>query len=131
MNAREYYLHIQAVIHAAPHVLRSEVRFDEIDVTECYIRGTLHLLGDLELHIAEYVQTEPGVQRLKYRYHLQTAADKTLIVRWDNVAHHPQIATYPHHRHDNSGEVYPSPPMDIAQLLDAVLTFVASDDEVE
>ena len=45
MNAREYYLSIQAAIHAAPHVLRSEVRFDEIDVNECYIRGTLYLLG--------------------------------------------------------------------------------------
>ena len=32
MNARDYYLTIQAVIPAAPHVLRSEVRFDESNV---------------------------------------------------------------------------------------------------
>lgn len=127
MNARDDYLTIQAVIHAAPHVLRSEVRFDEIDVNECYIRGTLYLLGDLELHIAEYVITEPGVQRLKYRYHLQTAEDTILISRWDNVAHHPQIRTFPHHRHDQSGEVHPSPPMDITKLLDAVLAFIPSE----
>ena len=127
MNAREYYLGIQAAIHAAPHVLRSEVRFDEIDVKECYIRGTLYLLGDLELHIAEYVVTEPEIQRLKYRYHLQTAKDKILVSRWDNVAHHPQIRTFPHHRHDQSDEVHPSPPMDITKLLDAVLAFIPSE----
>jgi hypothetical protein len=47
-----------------------------------------------------------------------------LISRWDNVAHHPQIATFPHHRHDHKGSVEPSPPMDIARLLDVVLTFI-------
>ena len=127
MNAREYYLSIQAAIHAAPHVSRSEVRFDEIDINECYIRGSIYLLGDLELHIAEYVVTEPDIQRFKYRYHLQAAEDKKLVSRWDNVAHHPQIRTFPHHRHDQSDEVHPSPPMDITKLLDAVLAFIPSE----
>ena len=127
MNAREYYLSVQAAIHAAPHVVRSEMRFEEIDVAECYIRGTLYLLGDLELHIAEYVLTEPTIRRVKYRYHLQTAADKVLVRRWDKVAHHPQIDTLPHHRHDRTDEVHAAPTMDILQLLDAVLAFMPAD----
>lgn len=127
MNAREYYLSVQAIIHAAPHVVRSEMRFEEIDITECYIRGTLYLLGDLELHIAEYVMTEPTIRRLKYRYHLQTAADKAVVSRWDNVAHHPQVETFPHHQHDRIGDIHPSPAMDIAQVLDAALTFIPAD----
>jgi hypothetical protein len=36
LNARDYYLSLQNAIHAAPHVLRSDVRFEEIDVNECY-----------------------------------------------------------------------------------------------
>lgn len=108
-------------------MLRSEISFDEIDATECYIRGTLSLLGDMELHVAEYVKTEPDFERLKYRYHLQTAEDGVLVSRWDNVAHYPQLSTFPHHRHDSSGGVQPSQPMDIATLLDAVLTFVPGD----
>ncbi len=127
MNAREYYLSVQAVIHAAPHVVRSEMSFEEIDVAECYIRGTLYLLGDLELHIAEYVLTEPTIRCLKYRYHLQTAVDKVLVSRWDNVAHHPQIDRFPHHRHDHAGGVHPATTMDILQLLDAVLAFMPAD----
>jgi hypothetical protein len=124
VNAREYYLDIQATIHAAPHVLRSEMSFEEIDITECYIRGTLHLLGDLELHVAEYVVTEPGIQRLKYRYHLQASENKALISRWDNVAHYPQLPTFPHHRHNSRGLVQPAEPMDVVKLLDAVLEFI-------
>lgn len=127
MKSRAYYLGVQAAIHAAPHVLRSEISFDEINATECYIRGTLYLLGDLELHVAEYVKTEPHIERLKYRYHLQTAAEGVLVSRWDNVAHYPQLHTFPHHRHDSSGGVQPSHPMDIPALLDAVLTFISED----
>jgi hypothetical protein len=126
VKARDYYLAIQAAIHAAPHVLRSEIRFDEVDAAQCYIRGTLELLSGLELHIAEYVITEPTLQRPKYRYHLQTADDKIMISRWDNVAHHPQIETFPHHRHDHEGKIHPSQPMDITILLDTVLGFIPS-----
>jgi hypothetical protein len=57
LNAREYYLALQAAIHAAPHVLHSALSFEEIDPHECYLRGVLRLIGDLELHVAEYVVT--------------------------------------------------------------------------
>jgi hypothetical protein len=73
VNARAYYQSLQSAIHAAPHVLRSDVRFEEIDVNECYVSGVLLLMGSFELHIAEYVVTDPVLTRLKYRYHLQTA----------------------------------------------------------
>ena len=120
MNAREYYLEIQATVHTAPHVVQSSVQFDEIDVNECYIRGVLSLVGNLELHIAEYVVTTPHVRRLKYRYHLQTAEGK-LISRWDNVPHHPQIPTFPDHRHDEAGGVHASPSVGLADVLVATL----------
>lgn len=124
MNAREYYLSLQAVIHAAPHVLHSELSFDEIDTSECYVRGTLLLMNDLELHVAEYVITEPSVLRLKYRYHLQAGQDKTLVSRWDNVPHYPQLSNFPHHRHDRENVAHPSPPIDIYKLLDVILEFI-------
>ena len=81
MNARDYYLSLQNAIHAAPHVLRSDVQFEEIDVNECYVRGVLTLIGGFELHIAEYVVTEPVLTRPKYRYRLQTS-DGKLVSRW-------------------------------------------------
>lgn len=123
MNARKYYLGLQAAIHAAPHVLGSDVRFEEIDVNECYVRGVLALIGGFELHVAEYVVTEPDVQRPKYRYHLQTSSGE-LVSRWDNVPHHPTVPTFPDHRHDDQGGVHSTSPMSVPDVLDTVLQFI-------
>ncbi len=125
MNAREYFLIVQAAIHSAPHVLRSDVRFDEIDTNECYLRGVLWLSGGFELHIAEYVVTAPELERLKYRYHLHAAEPQRMVSRWDNAPHHPHLATFPHHEHDANGVVSPSVPMDIAAALEAALKLIA------
>ncbi len=123
MNARDYYLQLQYVIHTAPHVLRSNVQFEAIDLNECYIRGIITLMGDFELHIAEYVVTEPAVTRPKYRYHLQTLAGE-LVSRWDNAPHHPAISTFPDHRHGGDGNICPSAVMNIPDVLIAVLQFI-------
>jgi hypothetical protein len=120
VNAREYYLGLQDVIHAAPFVLRSDLRFEEIDTNECYIRGVLLLVGGFELHIAEYVVTEPDVTRPKYRYHLQSSSNE-LVARWDNAPHHPSVLTFPHHYHDAEGQVHSTRPVSIPEVLDAVL----------
>jgi len=123
LNARTYYVGLLDAIHTAPHVIASEIRFEDIDVNVCYVRGALTLLEGFTLHIAEYVITEPILNRVKYRYHLQTA-DGQLISRWDNVPHHPNITTFPHHRHDSDGHVYTSPAMSIPDVLDAALSFI-------
>ena len=34
----------------------------------------------------------------KYRFHFMDSADK-MIFRYDNAPHHPEVATYPHHKH--------------------------------
>jgi len=123
LNARTYYVSLLDAIHAAPHVIASEMRFEDIDVNECYVRGKLTLLENYTLHIAEYVVTEPVLIRVKYRYHLQTSTEQ-LVCRWDNVPHHPNIATFPDHRHDNHGVVHPSPAMNIPDVLDGTLLLI-------
>jgi hypothetical protein len=120
VKAREYYLDLQDVIHAAPFVLRSDLRFEEIDTSECYIRGILLLVGGFELHIAEYVVTEPDLTRPKYRYHLQSSNNE-LVARWDNAPHYPSVPTFPHHHHDADGQVHSNRPMSIPEVLDAIL----------
>jgi hypothetical protein len=123
VNARDYYLNLQKAVHDTPFVLRSDLRFEEVDEHECYVKGALLLIGDFQLHIGEYVLTSPFVRRLKYRYHLQ-ALNGQLISRWDNAEHHRRMSTFPHHRHDGQGVVHPSSPMDIPAILDAILPYI-------
>ncbi|MCC6298983.1 MAG: hypothetical protein IT314_06770 [Anaerolineales bacterium] len=99
-----------------------EIAFDEISEEECYIRGVITLKGGFELHIAEYVVTEPDFKRLKYRFHLQTSGSR-MIVRWDNAPHHPEVNTHPDHVHIGQ-KVRANHPMDISQALEAALSFV-------
>ena len=42
--------------------------------------------------------------RFNYSYHWQ-AIDGSLIRRWDNAPHHPNIETFPHHCHNSEGIV--------------------------
>ena len=123
MNARDYYLKLQNIIHAAPYVLSSDLLFEEIDVNECYIRGVLTLITGFQLHIAEYVVTKPTLRRPKYRYHLQTSGGK-LVSRWDNVPHHPAVATFPDHRHDDQGGIHPSSPMSVPEVMRTIWQFI-------
>jgi uncharacterized protein DUF6516 len=122
VKSREYYASVQKAILAAPHVIQTDISFDEISEEECYIRGVLTLNDGLELHIAEYVVTEPELKRLKYRFHLQSS-DSKMIARWDNAPHHSEVKTHPDHIH--VGEtVRANPPVDIPQVLEAVLSFI-------
>lgn len=122
MKSREYYAAVQKAILAAVHVLQSEVSFDEISEVECYIRGVLTFTGNYQLHIAEYVVTEPKFQRVKYRFHLQTSKGK-LLARWDNAPHHPEIKTHPDHLHVGE-KIKANPPTDILQVLEDILSFI-------
>ena len=122
MKSREYYASVQAAILAASHVIQTDISFDEISEEECYIRGVLTLIRGYELHIAEYVVTEPEFKRLKYRFHLQSSEGQ-MIARWDNAPHHPEIKTHPDHLHV-AEKVKPNLPVDISQVLAVVLSFI-------
>jgi hypothetical protein len=98
------------------------MRFEEIDINECYVRGVLRLIDGFELHVAEYVITAPELIRPKHRYHLQTS-DGAFVSRWDNAPHHADVPSFPDHHHNDMG-VHPSPPMTIPEVLNRLLDFM-------
>lgn len=53
-----------------------------------------------------------------YSYHLQDA-EGNLIARWDNAPHHPNVSTYPHHKHLR-GEVLPSYSITCEEILEEI-----------
>ena len=58
------------------------------------------------------------IQVTTYSYHW-TAADGSLIRRWDNTPHYPNLPGFPHHVHSGSAqEVQPGKPMSIHLVLD-------------
>jgi len=69
---------------------------------------------------AEYVKVindKPKIQ--SYNYHWQSS-NRSLVKRWDNVGHHPEIASFPHHLHQPDGRVEPSHSVNFMQVLSEI-----------
>lgn len=57
--------------------------------------------------------------RIKYKYQWQFENGE-LIARWDNVPHHLEIATFPHHIHDHKS-VSECSNMDLRAVIDIIM----------
>lgn len=100
MMFREYY---STIINECPIVTHFSIDFDEIDTFVGYLKGTLELIDSSVLHFMEFVEIKDNsIIIVKYKYQWQFENGE-LINRWDNVPHHYEIATFPHHMHDNKG----------------------------
>ncbi|MFQ5812616.1 MAG: DUF6516 family protein [Anaerolineae bacterium] len=108
---------IIAGLARSPFVSEVEVinRVDEPDLQVLYLKA--RLTDDSVLYIRETITPHFD----NYSYHWQTA-DNRIICRWDNAAHWPSVATYPHHCHVGSQEnVQPSE----HPTIDEVIRYIA------
>lgn len=75
------------------------------------LTATVHLADSSILHLRE--RYKEG-RLIKYSYHIMKG-DK--FIRWDNVPHHENIKTYPHHKHENK-KIIESKKMNIKLIFD-------------
>jgi len=71
LTPRDYFINLQQHVLATAFVATSDLAYQEINLTRCYISGVLHLKNGFQLHVAEFVIVASSVTRLKYRCHLQ------------------------------------------------------------
>jgi hypothetical protein len=65
-----------------------------------YFRVRAHLIDGSEVKLMERFRHQSGAMVIeKYSFHWQRA-DGSLIRRWDNAPHHPEITSFPNHMHD-------------------------------
>jgi hypothetical protein len=120
MNVREYCTALQAMIQDCPFVTHWSMEFEEIDLQVGYLKGMLEFIDGSTLHFIEFVEIhgDHSIERPKYKYHLQSETGD-LITRWDNVPHHRDVSSFPHHKHDKSG-IHSSRPADLRSVLDEI-----------
>ncbi|MFH1897403.1 MAG: DUF6516 family protein [Candidatus Desantisbacteria bacterium] len=70
------------------------------------------------IEMNEYLQLEKDRIEVKtYSFHWQKETGE-LVKRWDNVAHHQEIDTFPHHIHiERDQNVYSSKPMNFEKVI--------------
>lgn len=127
MLVNDYLAQIeQAIAQRADVILRQSVYVEARTSTVGLMRGSLVFEDGSELHLTEYIDTEQGLRRLRYHYHYQDAGGR-LVFRYDDKPHHPEVETFPHHKHAaTGGTVANSSAPTLAAVLDEAIAVLAA-----
>lgn len=90
------------------------------------IQGKTIFNDQSELHFMEYIVAKEWLEIRTYAYHYQDSLKK-LIFRYDNRPHHPEISSFPHHKHLVDAIVACNPPS-LQWILDEILDLIQKKD---
>jgi hypothetical protein len=102
---------IIAALRRSPLVKELEVLEAIEEESVQFLRARVEIIDGSLLYVREAFFPDHS----KYSYHWQTRAGKMLI-RWDNTPHHPEIFTYPDHKHEGE-QVGPSSRVSFEEVL--------------
>ena len=106
MQVIDYFSEIQSLIRSSIFVENVDVEYEVKSRSIGIVHGILGMIDGSTLQFMELINIKRDkVIHLKYRFHLMDVNDK-IVFRYDNSPHHPEIATYPHHKHVK-GEAVP------------------------
>lgn len=105
-------------------ILRQEIEVQQLDSRRAEsneageFNARVSFYDQSLLEASEKVKVEDGeIIKQDYSYHYQKS-NGDLVFRYDNAPHHPEIETFPHHKHVESDEnVIASQPPDVSEVL--------------
>ncbi|MCG3120493.1 MAG: hypothetical protein ALAOOOJD_03225 [bacterium] len=103
--------HIVNALRRSPAVKQVQV----IDLIDEATVKHLKCRADLADGSILYINESSIIGNNKYSYHWQDTQNQ-VIIRWDNAPHHPNLASFPHHRHEG-GVVHENPRVAINEVL--------------
>jgi len=115
-----------AVLLSHPAVRSVELARYSANRLDGYLRARCTLTNGDYLEIALHI-TASGLDAEidDYRYQWMDAGQTRLHRRWDNTPHFPELPGFPHHCHVGSeGTGVPGSPMNLAQLLDEIVSLI-------
>jgi len=114
----DYFSKLEKSLRQHPSI----VRVDEpqayfiSDDANGLLKCRAHFWDDSFLDIYEVVSAELGYPvRIAYSYAYFRAVRS--VFRYDNAPHHPEIATFPHHKHIASEKIIPTDQPTLGQIL--------------
>jgi hypothetical protein len=112
----QYLARIYATLHSRGDVDIQSLYTEQPTRLDGRVRGRLRFYDGSTLSFEEKViKRGRSIEKVSYRYHYQRA-DGTLIFRYDNAPHHPEVSTFPDHIHIE-GRVEAAEPPDLSQVL--------------
>jgi len=116
---------LEAQLILSPVVRAFQVLRREITSVDGKIRVRAALVDRGLLEFFEYVHEDKGQVHLrKYSFHWQDS-NGSLIRRWDNAPHYPQLPGAPYHLHREDGSVEPATTPTLDQVLEEISRYLA------
>lgn len=119
MLITEYFQKIESQIADCVNILEIGILKDNRSLHIGIIEGKLIFIDESVLHFIEFINVRQTTEVYKYSYHYQDR-NGNLIFRYDMAPHHPEIASFPHHKHIHSDKLTATSAPALAQILDEI-----------
>lgn len=124
MLIETYFQQFEGLMSKCSALLSSEITRDKRSPHIGFIEGRLTFIDGSSLHLAEFVNLKVAKPRYKYSYHYQDS-NQRLVFRYDMAHHHPEVDTFPHHKHLADGRVESSHAPTFSDILNEIETHLA------
>jgi hypothetical protein len=112
----QYLARIHATLYARSDIEVEDLRLMQRSNEEGQISGRLRYYDGSVLEFREaFVVERRRIIKLDYSFHYQRP-DGTCVVRYDNAPHHPQVSTFPDHKHMDD-RIEAAEPPDLSEVL--------------
>ncbi len=96
---KRHFDRLEKTIGDDPLVVLSDFHRVYTSPATAFVKGKARFINNSLLNIFQHVRINEGKLFISdYRYHYMDSAS-SLIFRYDNAEHHPEIKTSPHHKH--------------------------------
>ena len=121
---QKFVAEIEKTIDSSSIVLLSNIQkyFGPGEET-VYLKGQITIIDSSTLEISIFAtESSEKLSVHKYRLHYMND-DRQMVFRYDNSPHHPEIDSYPHHKH-TPGEIRPSNIPSIQDILNEISAMI-------
>jgi hypothetical protein len=96
----KYLDDIRQLLEQTPYILSKSLEYEDRGGVALLIKGNIIFENLSELHFREIISFTHAdlFDKIAYSFHYQDKKN-ALIFRYDNAEHHPEIPSYPHHKH--------------------------------
>jgi len=108
-----------------PLISSSQISIEHRSSNRVVLKGMIIFIDGSSLHFLEYVLEEDNkLLRVSYRFHY-IKQDGSLAFRYDNAPHHPELPTFPHHKHIPGNKVVSFSEKSLTDVLDEIREIIS------
>jgi hypothetical protein len=121
LNINDYIADAEYLMHSSVIIGAYHLNIDRKTEHVVFISGKVRLRDGSVLDFKEFIEeTETGIEKHKYGYNYRRGSD--VLFRYDNAPDPGArgLASFPHHKHTESGELTESGTVELGDVLEEI-----------